>query len=60
MITVIWDEETCIHSCDCCTLLPKVFREVDDKILIDTTQGTEEAIRDTVSRCPSGALKVNG
>ncbi len=58
MITVSWDEDTCIHCGDCCTLLPKVFREEDDKLLIDVSQATEEAIRDTVGRCPSGALSV--
>lgn len=58
MIKVTWDEDTCIHSGDCCTLLPKVFREENDKVIIDTAQGTEDAIRDTVQRCPSGALQI--
>lgn len=58
MIKVTWDADTCIHSGDCCNLLPKVFREEDDVIIIDASQGTEEAIRDAVKRCPSGALKI--
>ena len=58
MLKVTWDEDTCIHSGDCCTLLPKVFRDENDTILIDTSQGTEEAIRDAVQRCPSGALQI--
>ena len=58
MIKVTWDEDTCIHSGDCCSLLPKVFREADDKIVIDAAQAPEEAIRDAVQRCPSGALRI--
>ena len=58
MINVSWDEDTCIHSGDCCTLLPKVFREENDKISIDVGQGSEDAIRDAVNRCPSGALRI--
>jgi ferredoxin len=60
MITVTWDEDTCIHCGDCCTLLPKVFREENDVIVMDLTQATEDAIRDAVTRCPSGALQVQG
>lgn len=60
MIKISWDEDTCIHSGDCCSLLPKVFREENDKIVIDAGQGAEDAIRDAVGRCPSGALKVEG
>ena len=60
MIKISWDEDTCIHSGDCCSLLPKVFREEDDKIVIDASQAAEDAIRDAVGRCPSGALKVEG
>ena len=58
MLKVTWDEDTCIHAGDCCSLLPKVFRDEDDRILIDASQATDDAIRDTVQRCPSGALKI--
>lgn len=58
MINVKWDEDICIHSLDCCTLLPKVFREENDKIVFDLSQGAEDAIRDAVQRCPSGALSI--
>lgn len=60
MLTISWDEDTCFHSGDCCSLLPKVFREENEKIVIDASQATEDAIRDAVGRCPSGALKVEG
>lgn len=58
MIKVKWDEDVCIHSLDCCALLPKVFREENDKIVFDLSQGAEDAIRDAVQRCPSGALSI--
>ncbi|GMV91901.1 MAG: (4Fe-4S)-binding protein [Candidatus Hydrogenedentes bacterium] len=58
MVNVVWDEDTCFESGDCCSLLPKVFRFEDDKLVIDTSGASEEAIRDAVSRCPSGALRI--
>ena len=58
MLKVTWNEDTCIRSGDCCSLLPKVFREENDRILIDAAQASEEAIRDAVHRCPSGALQI--
>lgn len=58
MLKVTWDEDTCIHSGDCCSLLPKVFREENDRIVIDTSQAPDDAVRDAVGRCPSGALRT--
>jgi ferredoxin len=58
MVKVSWDQDTCIESGDCCSLLPKVFRFEDDKLVIDTSGASEEAIRDAVERCPSGALRI--
>lgn len=58
MIKVKWDESTCIHSGDCVSLLPKVFREANDQIVADEKAASESAIRDVVARCPSGALSI--
>jgi uncharacterized Fe-S cluster protein YjdI len=35
-----------------------VFKVVDGQFVIDTAADTEENIRNTVSNCPSGALKI--
>ena len=58
MIKVTWDEDVCIQSGDCLGLLPEVFRLEGDRIVIDASAATEGAIRDAVSRCPSGALRI--
>jgi ferredoxin len=58
MVKVAWDEDICISSGDCCSLLPSVFKFEDDKLVIDTSGASEEAIRDAVARCPSGALSI--
>lgn len=58
MVKVSWDENTCFESGDCCSLLPKVFKFEDGKLAIDTAGASEEAIRDAVASCPSGALRI--
>jgi len=58
MIKVTWDEKTCIHSANCVKNLPKVFKVVSNKFVIDEGGASEEAIRAAVAKCPSGALKV--
>lgn len=58
MANVSWDQDTCFESGDCCGLLPKVFRFEGDKLVIDTSAASEEAIRDAVAHCPSGALRI--
>ena len=58
MIKVTWDDDTCIRSLDCCSQLPKCFREENDKIIIELSGCTDDAVREVVKRCPSGALKI--
>ena len=53
---VNWDESVCIHSGKCVENLPTVFKIEDGKFVIDENGASEEAIRETVSKCPSGAL----
>ena len=55
---VSWDEKTCIHAGECVKNSPKVFKIENDQFVIDTAAGTEEEIRATVAKCPSGALKI--
>ncbi|MBC6414383.1 MAG: (4Fe-4S)-binding protein [Chromatiales bacterium] len=55
---VKWDEDTCIHAGNCVNGLPAVFKVVDGKFVINQTGASEEAIRDQVAKCPSGALTI--
>ena len=56
---VSWDEGTCIHSGKCVEGLPTVFKVEDGKFVIDEAGASEEAIREMVAKCPSGALVVD-
>ena len=55
---VKWDENTCIHAGHCVKGLPSVFKIVDAKFVIEQAGASEEAIRDQVAKCPSGALTI--
>mgnify|MGYP002638778516 CR=1 FL=1 len=54
---VTFDGSICAHAGECVKGSPEVFSVVDNHLVIDTSQSTEEAIRATVAKCPSGALK---
>lgn len=59
MVKVNWDEETCTHSGNCVKSLPSVFKIIDGKFVIDESGAGEQEVRDTVDKCPSGALSCN-
>ena len=56
---VKWDENTCIHAGNCVKGLPSVFKIVDGQFVIEQSGASEEAIRDQVAECPSGALTID-
>ena len=55
---ITWDEKTCIHAGECVRNLPQVFQVRDGQFVIEPSGASEAEIRETVSRCPSGALQV--
>ena len=55
---VKWDESVCIHAGKCVEGLPTVFKVEGGEFLIDQSGASEEAIRETVAKCPSGALTI--
>lgn len=55
---VTWDANRCCHAGVCVKTLPEVFKVEDGQFVIDTDNASEEAIKDVVSLCPSGALEV--
>jgi len=57
---VNWDDKVCVHAGECVKNSPKVFKVEDGKFVIDTDAGTDEEIQQTVAKCPSGALTIEG
>lgn len=55
-LTVHWHPDKCIHSAICAQGLPDVFQP-NSKPWIKMENADLEAIRDQVSKCPSGALE---
>ncbi len=55
---VTWDENICSHSGECVKGSPNVFKVVDGKFVIDQDGAPEAEIRETVAKCPSGALQI--
>lgn len=52
---VIWKPRKCIHSKVCVEALPEVYRP-REKPWIRPEKASEEALREQIDRCPSGAL----
>lgn len=56
-ITVVWQSGKCIHSANCVKNLSSVFKpKAQPWINLENATSTE--IKDTVSKCPSGALNI--
>lgn len=55
---VNWDENVCIHAGECVGNLPSVFSVEEGEFKIDQSGASEEKIRETVAKCPSGALTI--
>jgi len=54
-ITVVWKPAQCIHSGNCFTGLPEVFRPREKPWIIPEGSSTDK-IMAQVQHCPSGAL----
>lgn len=54
---VTFDGSICKHAGECVKGSPAVFSVVDDNMVIDTSKESDDAIRKTVAKCPTGALK---
>lgn len=54
---VTWDANKCCHAGVCVKTLPEVFKVENGQFVIDTDNASEEAIKEVVSLCPSGALE---
>lgn len=56
-ITVIWQSGLCIHAGRCVKHLPEVFRPKESP-WVQLNGADSPAIREAVSKCPSGALSI--
>ena len=56
-LTVQWRPNRCRHSAVCVRSLPRVF-DPRRRPWIDMSAADADAIAETVSRCPSGALQI--
>lgn len=54
-LTVVWQPSKCIHSGVCVANLGSVFRPTE-KPWIQVVHASQEDIRKTIDKCPSGAL----
>jgi ferredoxin len=59
---VVLDRERCVGSGTCEALAPEVFEVGDDGIVTvlrpEPAAAEEDAVRDAVTQCPTGALSV--
>jgi uncharacterized Fe-S cluster protein YjdI len=55
--TVVWQSHMCTHSGNCVKNLKPVFNPGQSP-WIQMDKGTTQEIKETVSKCPSGALSL--
>ncbi|MEM7103387.1 MAG: (4Fe-4S)-binding protein [Bacteroidota bacterium] len=54
-LVVVWKPQKCIHAAECVKALPEVYRP-NEKPWIKAENASTEALKDQISKCPSGAL----
>ena len=52
---VTWDENVCQHAGICVRNYPSIYKIEDGKFVINE-DAPEEEIRESIAKCPSGAL----
>jgi uncharacterized Fe-S cluster protein YjdI len=60
-LTIVWKPAKCIHAAECVKALPEVYNP-NEKPWIKAENGTTEALKAQINKCPSGALSyfMNG
>ncbi|NQZ54259.1 MAG: (4Fe-4S)-binding protein [Piscirickettsiaceae bacterium] len=53
---VNWDENVCQHAGVCVTNYSSLYKVEDGKFVISTENATDEQIKESIAKCPSGAL----
>ena len=55
--TIEWRPEKCVHCQTCINELPQVF-DLSRRPWVDLNGADEQTIRETVAKCPDGALSI--
>ncbi|MCL9806982.1 (4Fe-4S)-binding protein [Flavobacterium amniphilum] len=55
--TIVWQSNKCMHSAKCVQNLPSVFQPKEQP-WIKIENALDEEIKNTVAKCPSGALTI--
>jgi uncharacterized Fe-S cluster protein YjdI len=56
---VNWNENICQHAGVCVTKYPSLYKIEDGKFVVTTENVPEETIRESINKCPSGALTID-
>lgn len=54
-LIVVWKPKLCIHAKNCVKMLPEVYNP-EERPWIKAENGTTEALKEQIAKCPSGAL----
>ena len=54
-LKIVWNPDLCVHTAICLVSLPKVYN-LRARPWIKPENATVEALKEQISRCPSGAL----
>jgi uncharacterized Fe-S cluster protein YjdI len=54
-ITIVWNQDICIHAAECIRMLPQVYNP-RDRPWIKIENATTQELKKQISKCPSGAL----
>ncbi len=54
-ITIVWQAKICQHSAICVKTLPKVYKP-KEKPWLTIENASTDALKEQISKCPSGAL----
>lgn len=56
-VTIVWEQDICIHAAECVKNLPRVFNP-RERPWIRAENATSEQIIEVVNKCPSGAISI--
>lgn len=57
-MNVKWDQNVCQHAGICVNQYSSLYKVEDGQFVINLENASDEEIRESVSRCPSGALSL--
>ena len=55
---VKWDDNKCQHAGVCVTNYASLYKVEDGKFVITTENASDDEVRESIAKCPSGALSI--